>query len=44
MMKALGKMLRLVGDVAEPVEHNGVNLQSGLENLMVCRKYTLCVL
>ncbi|WP_307415898.1 hypothetical protein [Paenibacillus sp. W2I17] len=44
MVEALGKVLSVIGHVAEPVKHNRVNLQSGLENLMVCRKYTLCVL
>ncbi|WP_179198401.1 hypothetical protein [Paenibacillus amylolyticus] len=37
MMEALGKVLRVIGYVAEPVKHNGVNLQSGLGSLMVCR-------
>ncbi|WP_342571192.1 hypothetical protein MKY85_26980 [Paenibacillus sp. FSL R5-0749] len=43
MMEALGKVLSMIGDVVEPVKHNGVNLQSGLENLMVCTEiYTVC--
>ncbi|WP_433747828.1 hypothetical protein [Paenibacillus amylolyticus] len=44
MMEALGKVLRVIGDVAEPVKHNGVNLlQSGLGNLMICTEmYAVC--